>query len=237
MNTPYTYLIGWSVHNLWYYGCQYGTKSSPENLWKTYFTSSKVVKDLRVKLGEPDVIQIRKTFDSNLAALNWESRVLGRLDAANNTKWLNQHNSNGKFNVTLSQRWSSDQSRIEQSKVMKNLWQDPVFKQAWSEKQTLRWQNEDKSQDAEQKRQRLSRPEHKSALQEGYANFWSDPENKQRHSDQLRERHKINREKKPVLADGILYKSIHVCAEHYDRSVKWVRSQIKKGNFEIKLVE
>jgi hypothetical protein len=36
---PYTYLIGWSKLNLWYYGSQYGKKAHPSNLWRTYFTS------------------------------------------------------------------------------------------------------------------------------------------------------------------------------------------------------
>jgi hypothetical protein len=35
---PYTYLIGWSEHDLWYYGCEYGRwrkTANPENLWIT----------------------------------------------------------------------------------------------------------------------------------------------------------------------------------------------------------
>lgn len=58
---PYTYLIGWSEHNLWYYGVRYANSTIPENdLWVKYFSSSKYVKDIRKEFGEPDVIQIRK---------------------------------------------------------------------------------------------------------------------------------------------------------------------------------
>jgi hypothetical protein len=59
---PYTYLIGWTKHNKWYYGCQYANGqrvANPSNLWTTYFTSSKHVKECRELYGEPDVVQVR----------------------------------------------------------------------------------------------------------------------------------------------------------------------------------
>ena len=62
---PYTYLIGWTKYNVWYYGSETGFKTkiaNPSNLWKTYFTSSKYVKQYREKYGEPDIIEIRKVF-------------------------------------------------------------------------------------------------------------------------------------------------------------------------------
>ena len=234
-NIPYTYLIGWSDQQLWYYGCQYGSNANPDNLWKTYFTSSRVVKELRTTIGEPDVIQVRRTFSSNTSALIWESKVLSRLDAANDAKWLNQHNSNGKFNVLTSQRWTTEQSRIDQAKVMREQRQDPIFKQKWF--LANKWKSSDRELYVIENRDRLIRPEHKKAMREGYDKFWSDPLNRKLHSERQKERNRLNREKKPVLADGVLYKSIHDCAEHYCRSIKWVRSQINKGNFEIKPVE
>ena len=42
---PYTYIIGWSSLNKWYYGVRYAKNCKPEDLWKTYFTSSKHVKE------------------------------------------------------------------------------------------------------------------------------------------------------------------------------------------------
>lgn len=41
---PYTYLIGWSKLNWWYYGAEFAKIkkiANPSNLWTTYFTSSK----------------------------------------------------------------------------------------------------------------------------------------------------------------------------------------------------
>lgn len=87
---PYTYLIGWSERNLWYYGCQYGRNSTPSNLWTLYFTSSKEVKRLRATIGEPDVIQIRKVFETPHDCIKWEGTVLRRLSLKDRGKWLNK---------------------------------------------------------------------------------------------------------------------------------------------------
>lgn len=87
----YTYLIGWSNLNLWYYGVRLGNKCMPsQDLWHKYFTSSTLVKKYRIKFGEPDVVQIRKTFESNLKASTWETKVLKRLQVLKNEKWLNR---------------------------------------------------------------------------------------------------------------------------------------------------
>jgi hypothetical protein len=87
---PYTYLIGWTKHNRWYYGVRTANKTTPhQDLWKVYFTSSRYVKDFRNTYGEPDIIQIRKIFEGASVAMKWESMVLKRLNAKNEEKWIN----------------------------------------------------------------------------------------------------------------------------------------------------
>jgi len=88
---PYTYLIGWSVHQKYYYGVRHASGCHPDDLWKKYFTSSKKVKKLRVDLGEPDLIEVRKQFNNKELAINWEKKVLRRLNVLNNTFWLNDN--------------------------------------------------------------------------------------------------------------------------------------------------
>lgn len=88
--TPYTYLIGWSNHNKWYYGVRWGKKCNPSELWISYFTSSKYVKEFREKHGEPDVIDIRKTFNHSKNARLWEHKVLRRLNVTSSDIWLNK---------------------------------------------------------------------------------------------------------------------------------------------------
>lgn len=89
MSTCYTYLVGWSSHNLWYYGVRYAHNCQPHDLWVTYFTSSKKVKSARVLHGEPDVVQVRRRFKNKNDAVRWEGKVLRRSHAVTSPKWLN----------------------------------------------------------------------------------------------------------------------------------------------------
>lgn len=100
INVPYTYLIGWSKLDRWYYGSRYSKKAHPSDLWKVYFTSSKHVAKFRKLFGEPDIVQVRKTFDNALKCYQWETKVLQRLNVTQNPKWLNK-NAGYKNNKTL----------------------------------------------------------------------------------------------------------------------------------------
>ena len=92
---PFTYLIGWTSLNKFYYGVRHARGCSPKDLWTKYFTSSKEVQKYRALYGEPDVIQIRKVFETSEQALLWERRVLKRLNVARNDRFLNMHNGKG----------------------------------------------------------------------------------------------------------------------------------------------
>ena len=88
---PYTYLIGWTHHNLYYYGCRYSKSCNPEDLWVSYFTSSKEVTNVRGLIGEPDVIEVRRIFESKSEAIEWEHKVLRRLKVVTRKDFLNKH--------------------------------------------------------------------------------------------------------------------------------------------------
>lgn len=92
----YTYLIGWSKHNRFYYGARWAKDCSPDDLWNTYFTSSNHVKAFRKEHGEPDVIQVRKVFDDVNKCKLHERKALEKLNVLNSDKWLNK-NINGMF--------------------------------------------------------------------------------------------------------------------------------------------
>lgn len=94
---PYTYLIGWSILDKWYYGVRFATKHSvlyetgchPDDLWVTYFTSCNRVHHMREKYGEPDIVQVRKTFECPTKAQQWEIETLRRLQVISDHRWLN----------------------------------------------------------------------------------------------------------------------------------------------------
>lgn len=98
--TPYTYLIGWSNTKRWYYGvryaksskCLYETGCHPDDLWVTYFTSSNAVKMYVLEHGDPDVIEIRKTFSNEEDAIEWERKVLRKMNVIRDERWLNESN-------------------------------------------------------------------------------------------------------------------------------------------------
>jgi len=105
---PYTYLIGWSKLNKYYYGCEYGNivkVANPSNLWTSYFTSSKIVQKYRMKYGEPDIIQIRKTFCCAKSTKTWEETVLRKMKVLTNDMFLNENISGLEFGLT-SKRFS-----------------------------------------------------------------------------------------------------------------------------------
>lgn len=86
----YTYLIKCLPTGECYYGVRYAAGCCPDDLWKSYFTSSRKVKE-RIKMFGKDAFktQIRRTFDTTSAARLWEHKVLRRLKIHNNAKWLN----------------------------------------------------------------------------------------------------------------------------------------------------
>jgi hypothetical protein len=64
-------------------------------LWKKYFTSSKLVKNIRENHGEPNVIQIRKKFNDKISTRLWEIKVIKRMNIVRDKRFLNQRNPGG----------------------------------------------------------------------------------------------------------------------------------------------
>jgi len=102
MTVGYTYVVTHKPSGRRYYGCQWKKGVNPSNLWKSYFTSSKEVRSLIETDGKESFdYEIRKTFTDNpRKALEWEVRVLRRLNASKNPNWINLSNGHLNFNST-----------------------------------------------------------------------------------------------------------------------------------------
>ena len=87
---PFTYIIGWSKHKKFYYGAKYAQGCHPSDLWESYFTSSKYVKEFREQNGEPDIIKIHRTFSDKHSCVSFENKYLNRIDAKNSQLFLNK---------------------------------------------------------------------------------------------------------------------------------------------------
>jgi hypothetical protein len=97
----YTYHLYHKSTNKHYYGARYAKNAHVNDLWHTYFTSSKRIHRLIEEYGVDSFIpSIRQTFKSAKATVLWESKFLQKVDAKNNENWLNQHNGDGKFLTT-----------------------------------------------------------------------------------------------------------------------------------------
>lgn len=87
---PYSYRLYNKILNKSYYGIQYRKGCNPNNLWKTYFSSSRIVKKLIEEYGKESFeFEIRKIFKTKEDTLNWENKVLKRLRVETNDNWLN----------------------------------------------------------------------------------------------------------------------------------------------------
>ncbi|MFA6198975.1 MAG: NUMOD3 domain-containing DNA-binding protein [Bacteroidales bacterium] len=122
-NIPYTYVIGWSILNIFYYGVQYGKTANPNNLWNNYFTSSKYVKEFRELYGEPDIIKIRKTFKTKEQAIQWERKVIDKMNIVFNDIWLNRANGSVKFSFCEKGENNPNFGR-QISKETKEIWSE-----------------------------------------------------------------------------------------------------------------
>lgn len=90
LTQPFTYYIFHKPTGLKYYGVRFGKDCHPDSLWKTYFTSSRLVKSLIKDHGiDSFVVEVRKTFTTVEAAQYWEAKVIRRLRAPQRNDWLN----------------------------------------------------------------------------------------------------------------------------------------------------
>lgn len=98
--TPFTYCITFLPSGKRYYGARYSINevAHPDQLWTTYFTSSKIIADLIEEHGvDSFTFEIRKIFKTRKETVLWESKFLTKIGAAKSQDWLNGNNGNGKF--------------------------------------------------------------------------------------------------------------------------------------------
>lgn len=88
---PYTYLIGWSKLDVYYYGVRYARDCCPTDLFRTYFTSSSSVKNFINIHGLPDIVEVRRTFSCPSEARKWETKVLQRMHVKSDKRFLNKN--------------------------------------------------------------------------------------------------------------------------------------------------
>ena len=76
-------------------GVRYKQGCHPDDLWSKYFTSSVHVDIQRWLYGEPDVIEVRRIFQTKDEARDWEIKVLKRMKVVKSKQWLNKTDRKG----------------------------------------------------------------------------------------------------------------------------------------------
>lgn len=95
---PFTYHLYHKPTGQHYYGVRYKKGCSPDELWVSYFSSSPIVHQLIEQYGKDSFVPtVRKVFKSVNEAILYETRFLTKVNAQNNTKWLNRHNGRADF--------------------------------------------------------------------------------------------------------------------------------------------
>jgi hypothetical protein len=142
---------------LWYYGVRYKEGCTDNDLWKTYFTSSKLVKQMRKIIGDPDIIQIRKRFSNSCDAIKWESRVLRRLDASRRDDFLNLQNGSGEISpennelikklksIKMLEYWTEERKKIKSDNMKRYYSENPLEIERLRKNTLEMWKN--KTQD------------------------------------------------------------------------------------------
>lgn len=154
----YTYLIGWSELKKYYFGLRYKKGCKTSDLWTTYFTSSKQVKQMREFFGEPDIVEIRTTFNDVNVAREHEHKVLRRLKVLGEQKWLNN---------TTNKAFSNNNNAI--------LFSDPKRRQKWYQNVCNATRNElFRAKARENNIKQFSDPEKAKRHKESCKQVWND---------------------------------------------------------------
>lgn len=162
---PYVYLIGWKKLDTWYCGARYANDCSPLDLWKTYFTSSKHVKEFRQKHGEPDHIEILKEFTTKEDALLFEKTKLKEFDVLNKENWLNKSIGGEEFAIfgSLSQEHKAKLSLAIKGKKLPPRSKEQIRKHAESLR-GFKHSEETKRKMSESRIGRKASEEHKKSI-------------------------------------------------------------------------
>lgn len=110
----------------------------------TYFTSSKHVKAFIEKHGMPDVVQVRRTFSDRNAARLWEHKVLKRMNAVLDERFLNRTNNRSVHpedalkGALKSKPWKHDDPRYAPNKERIHLHREKMLAGMTPEKRRAR---------------------------------------------------------------------------------------------------
>jgi hypothetical protein len=133
----FTYLIGWTKFNKYYYGVRYKDGITTESLGTTYFTSSNYVKKFIEENGIPDIMVIRKTFICKLKARKWEDKVIRRMKMIYSDKWLNKSNPNSFRDVVMDEDIKRRISEVKKGRKVGKYYNNGKINKIFKQNETI----------------------------------------------------------------------------------------------------
>lgn len=130
-----------------YYGVRYGNikcgRRPSDDLFVSYFSSSRSVKHLMAKGIKPTKITIHKTFESPKQACDFEVKFLIKLGAKRRSDFLNQvENVHAGIGYAVNAgRVLSEAERSKMSKASKSRQSDPAYKEYRRQLMKAKWQD------------------------------------------------------------------------------------------------
>jgi hypothetical protein len=190
MRKPYFYIIKHILSKKYYAGCKINSKADSSDLMteKGYQTTSKIIKNLILNDGLDSFKILRiKHFETSEEAINYETRFLVKVDAANNIMFYNRHNGGKNFvnrggyklSESTKQKMRKPKSKetIEKQNQEKRTRSKEVYKKAFATRKQ-RYSTWHTAEQIEQIKQRN-------------AVYWTE-ETKKIHSEKMKEVHKLN---------------------------------------------
>jgi len=163
-NIPYTYLIYCIPTQQYYYGVRYSKNCCPDDLWKSYFTSSKYVKNLILEYGKENFKhEIRKTFSTTYAARQWEKKVLIKMNVVERKDFIN------KTNTSL----ITGKNRIWLTNGQENAFVDILDEYdyvGWKRGRTFSEKHKEKISNTRMKQNIINKPNHTSEQKQKWSN-------------------------------------------------------------------
>lgn len=186
---PYLYVIGWTCHDVWYVGIQYGQKSNPDNLWTTYFTSSNYVKQFVQENGDPDQFQIIK-YETAEQVIEAEIDFIKANNVLADPRWLNKNGAGAIFmdsdvrdkiskSLTGKPRSETTKEKLRNVNLGKQLSNQTKEKLSKAHKNRIRSDEHQKKLNDSNRKKALD-VEFRKKLSASNYKRWSDPEYKEK---------------------------------------------------------
>jgi hypothetical protein len=114
----YTYSAKHKVTGEWYYGVRCSKNATLTDLGVRYWSSSRVVWSILQVEGE-DIFEwkVRRVFTTAKAAITHETKLLNRVNAAGNTKFINRHNGGLDFRAY----WNTISDEVRKALALPNI--------------------------------------------------------------------------------------------------------------------